>query len=176
MQKMSPTFIWQYRFYGLGALLVVAVIAGYGCSSKVLSYEGRTATQKDNISLQEGGPHEGQWKSGDMTVSYSYSNRADSIQIEGTVELTRRLTNTFRMVANFSVRTNIMDENKIILASVPIVLAGNTPIQVWRFSEEFPAPQGARAMNFSYSGSASESGGGPFGSRDQVTTSFWKVP
>jgi hypothetical protein len=164
------------RLAGLAVLLVIALPLHFGCSSKNLKLEGQTATQQDNISLKEGGPHEGQWKSGDMVVNYTYSNQADSFNIEGTVALTRRLTNTFRMVSQFQVRVNLLDEEKIILSSVPVVIAGNSPIRTWTFTEEFPAPPGAGAMNFSYSGSASESGGGPFGARDQVTTTFWLNP
>ncbi len=169
---MKPTWIGHIGLTNLVVLLAMVVL--FGCSSKNLNFEGRTASQQDNIMLKEGGPHEGQWKSGDMIISYTYSNQAGNIQIEGTIELTRRLTNTFQMVTNLSVRANLLDEERIILVSQPILFAGNTPMRNWRFTRELPAAPGAKAMNFSYSGSAAENG--PFGGRDQATATFWKEP
>jgi hypothetical protein len=173
---MIRTRIGQLRLIVLAVPLATVLAANSGCSSKNLSHVGQTATQQENISLKEGGPHEGRWTSGDVIVNYTYSNHADSFQIEGTVELTRRLTNTFRMVQNLSVHANLIGEERIILASAAIVMAGNSPIGTWTFAQEFSTPSKARAMNFSYSGSASEGGGRPFRDRDQVTTTFWQRP
>ena len=157
--------------------ILVMIAAFFGCQSKLFSYEGKTATQQDNIALQQGGPHSGQWASGDVIVKYEYRNGADNFQIEGTVELTPRLTKSFRDVSNFSVRANFLDENRIILKSVTIVIAGNTPITTWRFKEAFSPPPQVRAMNFSYRGTAYEAGGGSLlRGGDRIDASFWKEP
>ena len=172
---MGPTLSRRTRTVGLAALVMITV--GLGCQSKLFSYEGKTANQKDNVSLREGGPHSGRWESGDVIVNYTYDNSANSFQIEGTVELTPRLTKSFRDVSNFSVRANLLGEDRIILKSVTIVIAGNQPITTWRFKEAFPAPTGASAMNFSYRGTAYESSGGALmRGGDRIDASFWKEP
>jgi hypothetical protein len=159
------------------AMILIVAAAGSGCQSKLFSYEGKTANQKNNISLQESGPHGGQWKTGDIIINYNYNNTLNDFQIEGTVELAPRLTKSFRDIGNLSVRANLLDEDRIVLKSMTILIAGNTPIRTWRFKEPLSPSPGARAMNFSYSGTAYEGGGGgSVGRGDRIDTSFWKEP
>lgn len=164
-------------WFRLLATILMLTAAGNGCQSKLFSYEGKTASQENNIILQEGGPQSGHWKTGDIVINYSYNNTVNDFQIEGTVELAPRLTKSFRDIGNLSVRANLLNEDKIILKSLTIVIASNVPIRTWRFNESLSPSPGARAMNFSYSGTAYEGGGGgSMGRGDRIDMDFWRVP
>jgi hypothetical protein len=170
---MKTTVIRPIR---LGVLAVwLAVAAGFGCQLKAASYEGTTATQQDNVMIEPGAPREGRWEDSSIIVNFTYSNAPDGFEFSGSVELAPRLEKTFRTVNNFSVRANFLDEEKIILKSVPIVVASRQPIRLWRFSRNFDLPPVARSINFSYNGRAMEGGSlGPGG--DGTDMFFWRVP
>lgn len=145
------------------------------CQSKLISYEGTVAKQEENIVLMESGPHEGIWQNSDVRITYSYTRLADSLQIQGDVDLADRLANTFRTVSHFSVRANFLNQDKKILKSVVIAAANHTPIRQWRFKNSFQPPPEITAMNFSYTGLAKEGGTIGIGG-DGVSMYFWKVP
>ena len=159
----------------LSVVALVALTVSAGCQGFQVSNEGTTATQEDNIVLQEAGPHEGRWEDANLIVNYTFDNQSDGFEFSGTVELAPRLDKTFRTVSNFSVRTNFLDEDRIILKSVPIIIAGNQAIRLWRFSHYLDMPSNVESFNFSYSGRAAE--GGTLGRGvDGADTFFWRVP
>ena len=159
-----------------GSLLMLLVVTvGFGCQVKQVSYVGTTATQVDNIAIEPGGPHEGRWEDNNIIVEYTFDNKPDGFEFSGTLELTSRLHMSFRTVNNFSVRANILDEEKTVLTSMVIVGAGRQAIRVWRFARSFDLPPAARWINFSYSGRAAE--GGTLGrGGDGSDMFFWRVP
>jgi len=170
---MKTTVYGRIRKGSLAAILSVAVV--FGCQGKQLTYAGATATQKDNVAIEQGGPHEGRWEDSNIIVNYSYTNQADGFEFTGTIELTSRLHMTFRTVRGFSVHANFLDEEKKILTSTAIVSTGNQAIRVWRFARNFDLPRDARWINFSYSGRAME--GGTLGrGGDGADMFFWRVP
>jgi hypothetical protein len=167
---------WYRKRFRL-AVAATVLISGYfiGCQSKLISYEGTVAKQEENIVLMESGPHEGIWQNSDLHIIYSYTRQADTLQIQGDVDLTYRLANTFRTVSHFSVRANFLDQDKNILKSIVIVASNHTPIRKWLFNNNFQPPAGITAMNFSYAGLAKE--GGTIGhGKDGMSMYFWKVP
>lgn len=165
----------KIRFFAL-ALLLAGVLTG--CLGNIAGYEGTVATQDERITLKEGGPHAGSWQDENLLVVYRYTLESNSFAIEGTVELTRRLTNTFTTVQNFAVRTNLLTAGGKITESLVIVSVGNSIIRKWGFSETADVAAEVSAVNFSYSGRASEPAGGLGGiKRDNgVSTRFWKKP
>jgi len=158
------------------ALLLAGVLAG--CLGKIAGYEGTMATQAERIALKKEGPHEGIWQDENLVVEYRYSLAADVFAIEGTVELTRRLTNTFTTVQNFAVRANLLTAEGKIAKSLVIVSVGNNVIRKWGFDETGHIAEEVTAMVFSYDGRASEPAGGLGGIKrsDGVSTTFWKRP
>ena len=170
---MSTTVIERIRLGTLAAFLAMAV--GSGCQAKQVSYEGTTATQEDNVTLRQGGPHEARWEDSSIIVNFTYDNPSDSFEFTGRVELAPRLEKTFRTVRRFSVHANFLDAEKTVVKSIPIVVAGRQPIRPWRFAASFDLPPKARALNFSYNGRAMEGGTmGPGG--DGTDMFFWRVP
>ncbi len=146
------------------------------CHSMRISREGTVATQEENIVLLEGGPHEGTWQTPDLIVSYSYTSQPDSFRIKGEVNLGDRLKKSFTTVNHFSVRANLLSEEKRILKSFNIIIWGNQVIRTWGFDNSVPPPDGMKAMNFSYSGVAAEGGGISKDGNDRISISFWKNP
>jgi len=170
---MNGWYRRRFRF----AVAATVLISGFfmACQSKLISYEGTVAQQEENIVLMKSGQHEGIWQNSDVRIAYSYTRQADTLEIQGDVDLADRLTNTFRTVSHFSVRANFLDQDKNILKSVVIAAASHTPIRQWRFNNNFQPPAGITAMNFSYTGLAKE--GGTIGvGGDGVSMYFWKVP
>jgi len=166
---------YRSRFGLAVAAMILTAIFLSACQSKLMSYEGTVARQEDNIVLMEDGPHEGVWQNSDLHIIYAYTRQADTLQIQGDVDLSNGLTKNFRSVSRLAVRANFLDQEKNILKSIVIVAASHTPIRKWRFSNNFQPPSGITAMNFSYSGLATE--GGTFGhGKDGMSMYFWKVP
>lgn len=159
-------------------VLLVLAAALTACQGKISGYEGTIATQEERIALKSGGPHEGRWQDDNLIVDYQYFRKPDTMTVEGTVRLTRRLTGTFRMVQNFSVRANLLTAEGKIVKSLVIVVVGNSVIRPWTFKRTTECPPEVTAMNFSYRGRASEGTRGMGGLRrsDGVSTSFWKNP
>ena len=167
--------IIQRRIQVVGLAVVLAVAAVSGCQITPVSLEGTTATQKENVALKQGGPHQERWEDSSIIVQFSFNSQPDGFAFNGSVELAPRLEKTYRTVTNFSVRANFLDEEKTILKSIVIVMASNQPIRQWGFAQRFDLPPEARFINFSYSGRAMEGGTlGPGG--DGTDTFFWKVP
>jgi len=170
---MNRWYRRRFRF----AVSATVLFSGFfmACQSKLMSYEGTVAKQEENIVLMENGPHEGIWQNSDLHIIYSYTKQADTLQIHGDVDLKYRLANTFRSVSRLSVRANFLDQDNNILKSILIVAASNTPIRKWRFNNDFQPPSGITALNFSYTGLATE--GGTIGhGKDGMSMYFWKVP
>jgi hypothetical protein len=176
IERRKTMNLWYRRRFRF-AVVATVLISGFfmGCQSKLTSYEGTVANQEENIVLMESGPHEGMWQNSDVRIAYAYTKQADTLQIQGDVDLADRLANTFRTVSHFSVRANFLDQDKNVLKSVVIAAANHTPIRQWRFKNNFQPPAGITAMNFSYTGLAKE--GGTIGvGGDGVSMYFWKVP
>lgn len=157
-------------------LLLAGVLAA--CLGKMAGHEGSIATQSTAIPIKEGGPHEGVWQDENLIVAYRYTLTSNVFTIQGSVELTGRLTRTFTTVQNFAVRTNLLSEERKIARSLVIVTVGNSIIRQWRFNRSAEIPPEVTAMNFSYSGRASEGAGGlgRVRTRNGVSTTFWKNP
>lgn len=161
----------------IGTVLVISVLAG--CQHSGIKWEGSTAKQEDNIVLMTGGPHEFIWKTRNIEVNYAYTSEKGIFSIEGTVNVAGHIENGFRTLNNFSVFMNLLNDSKLILDSRLITVAGTgIPIRVFRFKNAFPLPTGATALNFSYSGTASEGGSVRAGSGDDggASITFWQNP
>ena len=157
------------------AAAIVALVSLLGCQTLKVSYIGTTATREENLAVKEGGPHEGRWEDSSIIVNYRYNNQPDGFEFTGDVELAPRLEKSFRTVSNFRVHANLLDENKVILKSVPIIIAVAQPIRLWRFSHYFELPPKTLLLNFSYRGRAAE-GGTLKGGGDGIDMFFWRVP
>ena len=156
-------------------LPVVLVVAAVGCASmgsmgSMGSTVGSTSKQVDGITLQAGGPHSTRWESKDVVLNFTYTLQSDSIQLEGKAELTPRLTKAFFLVKKLAILANLMDQDRVILASKSIVLVGKGPIDTWRYKKSIDAPPGTVRLNFSYNGTAFDV------STDQIDMKFWRVP
>ena len=150
-------------------LSVLLVIAAAGCATTA-SPVGSTSKQTDQIALKEGGPHSKKWESKDVVLTFTYTWKSDSIQLEGTADLTPRLTKAFIEVRKLAILANLMDQDKVILASESIVLSGRRPIDTFRFNRSMDLPPGTVGLNFSYAGTVIDAG------TDWIDMNFWRVP
>ena len=150
-------------------LLMLLAVAVAGCASTG-SPVGKASRQTDQIALKEGGPHSTKWESKDVVIDFTYTQQSGSIQLEGTAELTPRLTKAFVEVKRLAILANLMDQDRVILASESIVLTGIRPIDTFRFNKSIETPSGTVGINFSYTGSVMDVG------TDDIDMTFWRVP
>ena len=62
-------------------LLIIFLVA---CAGKLFTYEGLWVAEDDRISLQEGGPHKGNWQTRDVAIEYTYQQMPQNLQISVT--------------------------------------------------------------------------------------------
>jgi len=160
---------------GLSILFLVAIVA---CSARLFSYKGLEVSENNLIRLENGGPHDGIWSTGDLAVVYRYTRKADNLQISGDIRFEDSLRYNFTRLDHFDLWIHLLNsENKIVEYRNLSPHVHYFEIDKIPFDETIPLPPGINAISFSYSGRASEGGN----DRDEKTgggTSweFWKTP
>ena len=155
--------------------LCMSIILGIfflACNNKVMSYRGRWVDDEDRITLQEGGPHKGNWQTRDLTIAYEYVKDAQSLKISGVVELSDHLKMGFSTLEYLNINV-ISVENGFVVDSKDIKNFGYRRYMAFMgkmsFETQLELSEGAVAVSFSYSGTVIEGGG-------RGDWSFWKVP
>ena len=155
--------------------MCVSFIAGsilLACNNKILSYRGRWVDDADRITLQDGGPHKGNWQTRDLTIAYEYVKDAQSLKISGVVELSDHLKMGFSTLEYLNINV-ISVENGFVLDSKDIKTFGYRRYMDYMgkmtFETHLELSEGAVAVSFSYSGTVMEGGG-------RGDWRFWKVP
>jgi hypothetical protein len=159
----------------LPLLLLCAVIIG--CAGLQTSYEGTPASPDNRYPLatREGGP--AAWQAKDMALYYESFVKNGALEIKGTVERLNTIKN-FSVINYFRVSVYFLNADGIILGNHLLWSAGSRVDETfvrWTFEKQFPLPEGATAVGFSYRGGFSDGGGGDSGSA-QTGWEVWARP
>ena len=168
------------RLTYFAAAVVVMLSLGWltACVHVGMTWKGVTAKQEDNVALMTAGPHEGIWRTHDLVINYSYSEDNGVLDIEGMIDVAYHIEVGFMTLNNFSVYMNLLDESNLVVDSRLIALTGRgIPIRTFQFKQQVDVPGAATAINFSYTGIATEGGTVlTAGSDGGSSYSFWKNP
>lgn len=149
--------------------LVVSTLILNACAGKSwFSYTGWQAKPDNRAALQDGGPHAAIWKTLDIGLHYRYVMEANHLEIEGKLIRQKRIKQFPDIVAWVSI--HFLDENGIILDTHRLwSQRGSTVLWGirWHFKHRFELPAGARAIAFSYSGTAGD---------NDTDWDFWRTP
>ena len=161
---------------GTIGLVLLASLAG--CGSLPKYYSDKIIPENNLIALKTGGPHENNWVTEDLLVSYLYTRNEDQLKISGTIDFADNLK-AFNKLDYFDFWVYFTDsENKIIGHLLISPFTFFDQVEKTAFEKNYTLPAGANAMVFSYRGSASEGGsGGGDSLRDGgISWTFWKTP
>jgi hypothetical protein len=145
---------------------------------------GAWVEENDRIAVQDGGPHKGIWQTRDLTIDYEYREAARNIQVDGTLKLADYIPKGFSTLDYLRIYIHFLTSNGIVLETKSIKYFGYFRyldyLGKMSFNSQFDLPENAVAFAFSYSGRASQGGGGPAGENatnsGQIAWDFWKVP
>ena len=160
-------------------LLMLALTA---CSGKPFTYQGVTVRPENRIALSEGGPHEGVWKTKDLSISYAYSRAGRQLEIAGVVDFAQYLRSGYSSLKEIFLAVNFLDSGGIVIDTRPVLTQMG---RQWIFLKEIvfktrlDLPAETAAFAFSYRGQVGEGGGqaGLMGREGQgVSWDFWQDP
>jgi hypothetical protein len=176
----SKKITWTVFLFFISLLFTSAFLA---CVGSPFSYRGAWVKEENQISLLEGGPHQGQWQTRDLSLEYEYRQGADHLQISGNVKLANYLTSGFTTLDNLFVNVHFLEGDGKVLQTIPLKSFGN---RLWfimldnmSFNNRLELPEGAVAIAFGYRGKVSEGGSatsGPDGRGDKTYWEFWETP
>jgi hypothetical protein len=146
---------------------------------------GAWVEENDRIALQDGGPHKGNWQTRDLTIDYEYREAAKNLQITGTIKLADYIPKGFSTLDYLRIYIHFLASNGVVLETKSVKFFGYLRyldyLEKMSFKSQMDLPEGTVAFAFSYSGRASQGGGGGSFVGDnsnsgQIAWDFWKVP
>ena len=178
MQKKKRSL---FEFKLIGSILLIILLAA--CAGKLGTYKGSWVAEDDRISLQDGGPHQGNWRTRDVVIEYAYQQKPQNLQISGAVQLGGYLTTGFNILEYFTIDIYMLDADGIVLSSKLILNYGYRRnldfFEMTSFDDNLVLPADTAAIAFGYRGRVTEGGGGKMGDGrrgEQIAWNFWKVP
>jgi len=167
-----------FKLFG-SFLLIILLVA---CAGKVFTYKGSWVAEDDRISLQDDGPHKGNWQTRDVAIEYVYQQETQNLQISGVVKLGDYLTTGFSTLVHLTLDIYSLDADGIVLNSVMIrnfgYLRSLDYLGKMTFANQLELPADTAAIAFGYRGRVTEGGGG-FNKNiigDRIDWDFWKLP
>ncbi len=173
-KKKSPIVFQLFMTF----LLITFLVA---CGGRLSSYRGSWVEEKDRISLQAGGPHQGSWQTRDLSIEYEYQQEPQNLQISGVVNLADYLK-IMGTLDHLTLEIQLLGANGIVQDTKGIRTFGNRrPIDSFgkmSFHSRLDLSEDTVAMAFSYDGKVTQGGGGAFksSSGEKAEWDFWKVP
>lgn len=120
-------------------------------------YRGRFVAPAHVVPFNEQGPHEGVWKTFDITISYEYVQRAEILEIKGRVFLGDPYQNVYPWLGYLDTYLIFLDPDSLVLDIVGLASGFNSRTDVfWRFSRELKVPPGTASLSFGYRGEVCE--------------------
>ena len=177
MRSKNKSFIAP-RLLTLFVLINLCIACAGGTSLS----PGAWVAEEDRISVMDGGPHKGSWKTRDLTIHYEYQEAVPSLQVTGVVELANYIPMGFSVLEYLHLNIHFLEASGTVLEAKRIRSFGSylsfRLLGDLNFNSRFDLPQDTVAFAFSYSGKASTGGvpGGPSSSRGRTDWDFWKVP
>ncbi len=168
------------EFKLIGSILLISFLVA--CVGKLGTYEGSWVVEDNRISLQDGGPHQGNWQTRDVAIAYTYQQNSQHLKITGDVQLGRYLTTGFNTLEYFTIDIYMLDADGIVLSSKLILNYGYRRnldfFEMTPFDDNLVLPADTAAIAFGYRGRVTEGGGSKMGDNrrgEQIAWNFWKV-
>ncbi|MBW1994488.1 MAG: hypothetical protein JRI77_08555, partial [Deltaproteobacteria bacterium] len=98
-------------------LLFLLIAALLGCQSVLHPYKGKPVSLHNQIPLIEGGPHQGDWKTEDLSFKYNYVKRSGKLDISGNLALHAASFWTYEIVDLLFFRINFIDSSGRLIES-----------------------------------------------------------
>ena len=177
MRKKKSALI-EFRVF-ISFLLIILLVA---CAGRFTTYNGSWVAEDDRISLQDGGPHKGNWQTRDVAIEFAYQQKPQNLQISGVVKLGGYLTNGFRTLEYLILDIYTLDADGTVLNSELMLNFGYRRdldfVGEVTFDNQLALPADTAAIAFGYRGRVTEGGGGTGVTRsgDQIAWEFWKIP
>lgn len=154
------------------------MVAATSCKTLQTDYRGTSVHPENRIDLRGGGPHNGTWNTGDLSVDYTYSHNQSHLVFQGIVDLAESLKTGFRTVDYLYLSLHFLDDENKAIEIKPIFVSGNhRMIKKWKIRRTFELPFATTAIAFGYKGRVSEDGYRPtFRDKDAVYWNFWYHP
>jgi hypothetical protein len=177
MRKKTRVLV-EFKVSGLFLIILMLV----ACAGRLTTYNGSWVAEGDRISLQNGGPHEGNWQTRDVVIEYAYQQKRQNLQISGVVKLGGYLTNGFRTLDYLILDIYTLDADGIVLNSELVLNYGYRRdldfVGEMTFDTQLSLPPDIAAIAFGYRGRVSEGGGRiqDNGGGDRIAWEFWKIP
>lgn len=168
----------EFKAFGWFFLIILLV----ACAGRLTNYNGSWVAEDDRISLQDGGPHKGNWQTRDVAIEFAYQQKPRNLQISGVVKLGGYLTNGFRTLEYLILDIYTLDADGTVLNSELMLNFGYRRdldfVGEVTFDNQLALPADTAAIAFGYRGRVTEGGGGTGVTRsgDQIAWEFWKIP
>jgi hypothetical protein len=167
-------------FKAVGSFLLIILLVA--CAGRLTTYEGLWVAEDKRISLQDGGPHKGNWQTRDVAIEFAYQQKPQHLQISGVIKLGSYLTNGFRTLEYLILDIYTLDADGIVLNSELILNYGYRRdldfVGEMTFDNQLALPADTASIAFGYRGRVSEGGGRvrDNGGGDRIAWEFWKIP
>jgi hypothetical protein len=167
-------------FKAAGSFLLIILLVA--CAGRLTTYEGLWVAEDKRISLQDGGPHKGNWQTRDVAIEFDYQQKPQNLQISGVIKLGGYLTAGFRTLDYLILDIYTLDADGIILNSDVMLNYGYRRnldfVGEMTFDNQLALPANTAAIAFGYRGRVSE--GAVLSRKAEVGTeslgSFGKYP
>ena len=173
--KNESSLVFRLLTAGLLIHLCVACAGGTALSP------GAWVEDQDRIAVLDGGPHEGNWQTRDMTIKYKYKEAVKNLQISGGIELADYIPKGFNTLEQLNLYIHFLNADGTVLETRNIKIFGYRRhldlIGEMTFNNRFDLTEETVYFAFSYSGKVIQgSGSGVSSSRGRMDWDFWKVP
>jgi hypothetical protein len=162
--------------FGLVFLAVFTTTAS--CLITYGNYIGLEVPASRHIPLASEGVSKGNWQSEDIRIEYRYQTAGTSLEMEGTIDFSSALKN-FTTLEHFYLWIHFIGpDNRILTTHEISPQVYFFEIVETSFKTVVALPPDAVAFVFSYSGYATEGGGGGSGFEEDGATdwTFWQTP
>ena len=177
MHKKKRALV-EFKVAGLFLIILMLV----ACAGRFTTYDGSWVAEGDRISLQNGGPHKGNWQTRDVAIEYAYQQTLQNLQISGVAKLGGYLTNGFRTLDYLILDIYTLNADGIVLNSeLMLNYAYRRDLDFVgevTFDNQLTLTADTAAIAFGYRGRVSEGGGTipKSGGGDGIAWEFWKIP
>ena len=157
------------------------MIQNVGCAGGTALSPGAWVEDQDRIAVLDGGPHEGNWQTRDMTIIYEYQEASKGLQISGRIELADYIPKGFNTLEHLNLYIHFLNADGTVLETRSVKIFGYRRylelIGEMTFNNRFGLTEESVYFAFSYSGKVIQgSGSGVSSSRGRINWDFWKVP
>ena len=164
-------------------LLIAGLLINIGvaCAGGTALSPGAWVEEADRIAVLDGGPHQGNWQTRDMTINYEYQEAANGLQVSGAIELADYIPKGFNTLEHLNIYIHLLQADGTVLVTKNVRIFGYRRylelLGEMTFNDRFDLAENTAYFAFSYSGRVIQgAGSGVSSSRGRIDWDFWKVP